>query len=454
MRLVPLLVCCLIACGDDGVRHTPDATPHDGPGSPDSPAIDAAPNPVTIAALLDGQPVAGVHVYFQNADSTVVLSTITDAQGTASAVMAAGGYVTAVDAFTMPQAPDEIATFAGVKPGDHLVLSAKSAATQINVTVQVPDDAAATSYTVYTPCSTPTAVTPPLAVASGTVTLTNCGTSTDFLVVTSDQTGTPLNAFYAANQAVADNGTVDLTNQTYAGVLPRTYTMNNVPALRSTVIDDFVVDPHGIIWNGNTSTPSDTTNPSATLAVPTFTNANDIVVTYTSQGSSEHVLVDWGPYSQTFTTDVGARVLPFYTASPTFDTTTHMATITEDTTGQTPDLSVIAVNGFRQTDQRSWDWTIAAPHATSIGFPTLPTDVYDFNFAATDQTFVSRWTNAKVPGGYDAVRAQILNALQPTDFAVSGTGQAALEDALVGFTSRTAPRWRPTTRRVLTHRVR
>jgi len=94
MRLVPLLVCCLIACGDDGVRHTPDAAPHDGPTAdtgPDAPAL-----PVTLTVTVDGAPQGGVKVYFLNADSSVVLNTVTDATGTASAVMAAGGSVTAL----------------------------------------------------------------------------------------------------------------------------------------------------------------------------------------------------------------------------------------------------------------------------------------------------------------------------------------------------------------------
>lgn len=117
MHRLSLLVVLVAACSDDGVRHTPDATLHDAPaltdGAPDAPLL-----PVTIAVVNGDAAVAGVHVYFLNADSSVVLATTTDATGTASAVMAAGGSVTVVDPFATGQVSNHtIETFMAVTPG-------------------------------------------------------------------------------------------------------------------------------------------------------------------------------------------------------------------------------------------------------------------------------------------------------------------------------------------------
>lgn len=52
---------------------------------------------VTLTVTRNGGPVAGVHTYFLNADNSYVATLDTDTTGTASANMAAGGSVTAID---------------------------------------------------------------------------------------------------------------------------------------------------------------------------------------------------------------------------------------------------------------------------------------------------------------------------------------------------------------------
>src|SRR4051812_16039965 len=117
MRRILFLVPLVTACGDDGVRHTPDAAPHDGPITNSDAPGDATALPVSITTTAGNAPVAGVHVYFLNADSSVALATTTDANGTASAVMAAGGSVTAIVPYTQLAfggVSDEIDTYFGV----------------------------------------------------------------------------------------------------------------------------------------------------------------------------------------------------------------------------------------------------------------------------------------------------------------------------------------------------
>ena len=97
MRRLPLLFLVLAACGDDSARKIADAPPA---GFEDAPKlIDAPPQMLQVVATVtnaDGSAVAGVHVYFQNADSSVVGETMLDASGNARQLMNAGGYVTAL----------------------------------------------------------------------------------------------------------------------------------------------------------------------------------------------------------------------------------------------------------------------------------------------------------------------------------------------------------------------
>ena len=77
----------------------------------------------------------------------------------------------------------------------------------------------------------------------------------------------------------------------------------------------------------------------------------------------------------------------------------------------------------------AWLWRVAAPHATTVALPHLPTDVYDFNFQADDETFSNGVLVGKVPGGYDAVRPLLLstNFQTASDLTTSATGTATLE---------------------------
>src|SRR5580692_6118283 len=98
MRSTCLLAVLVMACGGDGNTHRL------ADGAVDSPKMvtpDAAPvsGTVTVIVTLDGVPAPNAQVYFQNADSSLVSggSALTDANGSASATMVAGGFVTVLE---------------------------------------------------------------------------------------------------------------------------------------------------------------------------------------------------------------------------------------------------------------------------------------------------------------------------------------------------------------------
>lgn len=443
------LVLFLVACGDDGVRHTPDAAHADG--APDSP-VDAAALPVTLTATYNGQPVAGVHVYFQNADSSVVLATTTDASGTASAVMQAGGFVTAINPYGA-QGQDDLETFAGVKPGDHLVLHralVPDATTTVNVSA--PDEGVP-GYSVYSPCNNAGATLAPPALllattvpVSGQISLSSCGSATDFLVVASD--GTPTDYLYAANVAIADQGNVDLTAGTYAPVTNRALTYTNLPSAQSLSIENDVLDPLGIIYIAGAETPSD--QPTATVAIPEFPGESDLLqTTFNNQTYSQQVLFDWGHLGAAFSTDVGARALNDFSGPPTFDVPTHAGSVGLGSAGAAGDFSLFFMAISRPAPQHDWQWTIAAPFGATVSLPTLPTDVFDYNVGSGDSATINGWVNGKVPGGYDAVRALLLATTGPESLAIGSGGAATFVHSQAPTFVRATP-----APRVLRHRTR
>jgi hypothetical protein len=458
MRKAVLVVALFAACGDDGVRHTPDATVHDGPVIDDAP-IDSAGMPVAITTMVGGQAAGGIHVYFQNADSSVVLATVTDASGNASAVMQPGGYVTAITSYSPPAVGltgELLSTFVGVKPGDHLVLAMPGSDIPINFTVTVPTDqnANVAFYDVDTPCGS-TQITSPgsAATPSGTIYLTDCGATTDFLVVALDSSGNALDYIFTQNVAVADQQPLDLTANTYTAATTRTNNYENAGNL-SLSFQDTLLDVSAPMYSYGGFIGAAAV--SRSYAMPAFTGANDLMVTQYTASQDYVYFVDWGPYTATFTTDVAPRMLPDFTSNPSFDPATHTLSFTEGTTGATPDFVYGSIGAFRSTDSHSWTWRIVAPHATSLVYPTLPTDVYDYNITANDDPRNPDAMIGKVPGGYDAVRPYLLSqysAPQPSQFAMGTVGSATVEQwaALARGTQRKAV---PDRHPVLSHRRR
>ena len=451
MRKLSLLL-FLVACGGDGVRHTPDAATHDAAaidGAPDA-APDAPAGAVTITVTKSGAAASGVTVYFLNADDSVVSATMTDANGVASAVMAAGGSVTVVEPFLAVgrNPPDELSTFLGVQPGDHLHLDGATFG-QFVVTYTGPrsTNTNAVSYSVFSPCliNGSTNGVNLGSAGSAQLNLNLCGATTDFVEIAYDASGNPLEYMRATGVAVTPNGTVDLTAQTYTAVTPKTYTYTNVPAsYRQPQIVQSLATITGSLdyaesFAGSAAAPT-------TRGIPAFSGAIDITTTTIFNGQAGvQNFIDWGPVASTYTLDVGARALPDFTAAASYAAATHQVMLNEAAGGVTPDFARLAIDANRPSDFRYWTWVIVAPHATAITLPTLPTTTYDYNIAATDNVTNVDVVIGKVPGGYDAVRARLASFQSFLQFIASLTGEMTLEGPVLFFSGKS---------RVLAHRTR
>jgi hypothetical protein len=448
MRKLSLLL-FLFACGDDSARHTPDATVHDAAhdGAPDSPA-DAAPGAVTLTITSNGSAATGIAVYFQNADNSVVLATTTDANGAASAVMGPGGYVTAVQPFlglagTIPT--DTLDTFIGVKPGDQLHIDKPlQTGFQITFTGARSTNNAVTDYGVFSPClDTGQGGTVNIgSAAAAPLTLFNCGTTTDFVEIAYDDSGTPVEYLRATNVAVSSGGTVDLTGQTFAATTTKSFTYANVPNTWGipTITDSLA----SISGRQYVDQFSGSLTAATTRALPAFGGAIDITASQMYDGmSGMEVFVDWGAFATTYTLDVGARALPDFTGGPSYAAATHQITVPEAAGGVTPDFTRIAITANR-SQTKYWNWTVVSPHATTITLPTLPTTIYDYNLASTD-SFNMTAMIGQVPGGYDAVRGHLATFASILQFIHTLTGSITVESTVLTFSGKPA---------VLAHRTR
>jgi hypothetical protein len=428
--LVGALVMVGCGGGDDGNGHLPD-----GPPGPTDAAVDApvdAPDqplpPVTLTITRNGAPVAGVHTYFLNADSSVVATLDTDASGTVTARMAAGGSVTAIDPFpdvatsrvtatAVILGNNDLRTFMGVKPGDHLVLTQDAPGTPIAFTLNAKALPSANTYDVVTTCGLDSLSPGQGGGGSGSpdpggvVHLTGCHGFADILIIASEfnnENNPILGAQYHADVGLTEGETVVLTDTDYPALADFTYSYMNAPANAGTIsVDHTLATGRGRFarsFGGGTS-PDDSGAATITFQEPTVPGTVAITDT-TVRMRGQHHVIDRGAVAATYTLDMAGLLLPDLLGQRFYNPTTGRLEWVEDTIGVKPDLTITSINVSQ--GERTWHWTVAAPYtAGQLKFPTLPTDVADWAPGPDDGVNVTTLRNAKVPGGYDAVRAHI-----------------------------------------------
>jgi len=422
------------ACGDDGVRHLGDAPVVD----PDA-SIDAATSgPVSLLLMMDGAPRAGIDVFFQDASSGLVATVATGADGIARATMEPGGFVTVVDPFFRTkafggQASGDVRTFAGVKPGDQLRIDGGFVPkTGISVNITLPVDTNANMYDLYTSCSGKYTVSGSGGSGSDPSTgiyMEDCGGFVDVLVQTTDFNAMPLGWFYHPNVAVSDGANIVLTD-TYnlESAMPSNVTMtfSNVPApytgLAFTNVTGSMRGPIlELLYATNVTAGAGT----QVVSRPPVTNAFSVTATHPTPTNNigSQFVIDWG-LASTVAFDLSGALLPLYSTVPEYTAANHSIAWTAGT-GAAPDLVITKV--YAQRDTMSWRWRVVAPYAQAVVLPVLPTALAAYNILATDSATVDELTTAKVPGGYDAVRARLHSLLYPED----------LEDLAAGTTTPT-----------------
>jgi hypothetical protein len=425
----------LVGCGDDGVHHLPDAPEGIDAATPDAPLTGA----VTLTVTQDGTPRADVAVYFLAADSTLVAKVPTNAQGVATATMGLGGSVTAIDPFSTKSAGRDVRTFVGVKPGDQLKLYVGGTAAQsVNFTLTLPTDAFAFYYTVSTDCGSTQFFTGGGSGSGGgpvggPVTLDGCGATTDILIETYDGNSMALGAIYKPNVAITEGGTVDLTAEAYTTPVPTaTINWSNVPTEYTQINGRYALaSPKGFLRE--TYLTADVTEGAGTFTIPSPGVTGGIAITGSqplpSNFIGQQTVVDWAPEGTApIAVDLANTLLGTYSTTPSVSGATHTVTWAASP-GVAPDFAHASLFANRPNGKSStfWSWDIVVPYATTtFTLPTLPTEIADLNFQATDSVAINELITAKVPGGYDAVRADILSS-NPAQLVAGATGRIVVE---------------------------
>jgi hypothetical protein len=416
-----------MACGGGGGAKAPDAGSIDVAQAADV-ALDAPSGPVMVNVSNGGVGVTGITVYFQNADSSLVSETTTDSSGNASAVMVAGGFVTALvpqSASLRPAAFQQvqIETTAGVKPGDSLVIETQAPVVQqtVNFTAAFSTLGSGASYELFTTCPNTNGI---LQVDSDhllDVLAANTTCTTANVAVWSQSAGGVL---VATDTAVAISANVALAT-TY--VAP-----NQVTASYSDVPDGIT----GIFAGQALHTIAGTLlapAPDAELTVAggaatgllnqtVLPGAKALTTTSLDFGVGaigEQEIIELAPVSASYALDVGANELHPYTTRLVYSVATHSASWTEGAVGIDPDFQLSYLDITR--GENTWEWSVAAPRTgTTVTFPVLPTDIFDYNAGATDTVSVDA-DAYKVPGGYDALRAFAFDNVDPaTEIGIAG----------------------------------
>jgi hypothetical protein len=423
MNRALLFACVLGACGGGG-HHTSDASPYDAPADTLPISGDAGATGVTLLITTGGEPVANVATLFLDAQDRQVAAVTTDASGKASAIVGAGGSVTAVIA----QGPDvdHLTTFTNVQPGDTLmlVLAPPGAAASAPITISAPTNAGADHYNLFPSCG----------MQAGSIdgqfsfTPVGCTGDTVDIVIASgnSQDDATISGFLVAQglSAKSDNA----LSGTFSAPLAQQFAYTGIPNVLAALETRAVV----LGANGPTYAGADThalaaneTSATTTAVMPDTSLPDEVATTLYPRDTElgEQTVYDVvtatnAPYSL----DVSQAMLPRYIAAPAYDATSHSVGWGEAPGVVQPDLVRVRIHAYRDDipSGRSWTWEIASTrNATTITFPTLPPlDGFSFMPVATDAVGVDELTTVSVPGGFGAVRTHPFDV--PTSPLTSG----------------------------------
>jgi hypothetical protein len=404
-----LLAIALAACGADA-SHPTDAAIDSAPDAP----IDAGGEPVTVAVSSGGLPVAGVAVYFQNADGTLVARVVTDAMGEAAQQMAPGGSVTALDAYRGQGTTHDLHTWMSVKQGDHLVL-AQAGTRSETVAFTAPKAATASVYEFHATGADPnyegnfTSVPPSATNPTSSQPVFDGATATDVLIIADLQSSTS-QYIYAPGKPLTGSGSSVTVTGVYSTVEPATWTWTNVPAdVPDLISQEYLTTSHGPIYE--VSFDANVTNRASTktLTRPALPGTKSILTVDVSSPTNHarSFLLDWAPRAATMSYDATDRRLRDLTTAMTFDPASHSFLWSEGATGADANVSVASLSAAR--GDLHWTWEVVAPHtATGLLMPVLPTGISPYNVLAGDTVAVARGMWVGFVGGYDVLRPLML----------------------------------------------
>ena len=423
MRVWWLVVLGVAGCGDDRRLAT------------DAGVTDAPTGLVSVRyAPRDGSSGGGVPVYFQSPDSTLILATRTFGDGTANAFMPGGGFV------TVRTTDFELWTWAGVEPGDELVLGAPPVLGDPRVfEVRVVADPDAETYWLHTSCGdvgditgAQTAVVP--------VSVRTCHPGTDLLdlLVLTRRPNFSSMAHYAYRRDVdlPDGGSLVFA-EPLQPVTPSRIILTNVPSrfgyfyahqeLRgrdlgvvfdSSSFSTSLIDTEQGVGMGEVGIPRP---PEATLV----TYVDD---TNTNNAGSLLHLVEWGPASAPIEIPIDQRLLRSFVGEPTYLSESNAIRWGETNDGG---FAEAAIADVVFGDMPRLRWHVIGPRArpeliaeASLRLPVLPDP--DLHPAPGEPMRTISLVSILATGGYGAYRRSLLGWIPGEPWPIVGVDGRAV----------------------------
>jgi hypothetical protein len=381
------LLGALAACGD-GLAGPDASVPLDVPR-------DLVTVHVRSLAVRDG-----ARVFFQRPDSTLVLSTTTDASGRVQAYIPPHTTVTVelVNGVMGGGRGRTLYTQLDVNPGDELVIDDGSVASTASITVEIPPDEGGVNYTLHAPCDA-TASSALVPDQPTPYTLSGCLTTGD-LLITSDDTG---NFLYVPHVAFA-TAPLQLAGP-YLPATPFTLRVADVPPdvrfLRAQI--EPLDGPHEIPYlfrELQLGFDGFETSKDVELEAPAWDGQRTLVrLTSDDFTISAPTVYAWGPTGAPTTVDFGADLPRAYLTRPVYDPARHRVGWLEADQGRRADAVLVQLEWFSSD---SITWRIFGPRGddTAIALPALPDPVLaPIDFPVTNVTTIA------IDGGYDRLRA-------------------------------------------------
>lgn len=411
-----LVVLGLCSCGDSVL-------------GPDAPiAADTSGGLVSVQFLSDLSALGDHVVYFQNADSSLVLAGRTAADGRANAFMAPGGFVTvAVNRSNLVA----LFTHIDVQPGDELVIDERTLSpneSRTTVRIRVAEDPGAVFYDLTTSCGSADirgADLEPIDVA-----LSDCGGRADMLV---RSFGDGVRYIYRKNVEIEAGATVVFAGP-YRPTEPATIVATGVePTISGLLVTHSLIGGRRELYRDERVITPTAGVGSAVVDVPLPIDGLSMIridVSPPGELAFEHV-IEWGPSAPTSVIDVRSGLRSIL-ERPRIDPEQRAVVWTESSTGILADAVLATFQWSPVGSSDNYQWTVVAPRKDEaiIRLPLLPREELIPQGTLIDPYVFATISTA---GGYDAMRSRIVGGWAPGRVwpVDGGSGRVVYRD--VGF---------------------
>lgn len=385
--------------------------------------------------------VNGARVFFQQADSQLVLATTTDAEGRAQAYTPPGSFVT-VELTEISMGVFEtryLFTQVDVNPGDEVVIDDGTTAAQasLTMTVTVPPatpDLLTTTFSLLGPCTiSPSELAPDQPTL---MTFTGCPQTASVIVESKFSSG-DRGYLLRKNVLISDGVSLQFTGAYRPLTTTRLRVASVPPSIRRMDAAQTLLDGPRELFGAPTRTLFfDRFEPSAELALATlpWDDARAITKLSTTDGVGIANLWEWGPRSEpVHTIEWGTDAVRPYLAYPQYSPRANIVGWIEGDRGRRADAVLVQLYWTARTDLREldvyWNLFTARGDETWVTLPSLP----DLLLRPTN-AFVEDVTNFAIEGGYERLRSLPLLARWP-HFGASPSWPIDAPEGRVTFTS-------------------